>query len=75
MITFFDIVAVACFIGLVVAFFRYTDQETRTLLQFLLSAIALAIANQVGNAGSIFLASALVIAGVGYAFLIVRQQR
>ena len=74
MITFFDVITVVCFVGLVVAFFRYTDQEIRTLLHFLLSAMALAIANQVGNAGSLFLAGALIVAGVGYALLIIRQQ-
>lgn len=74
MITIFDFITVACFAGLVVAFFRFTSQGTRTLLQFLLSGIVLAIANQLGNAGSVFLAGALVVAGVGYAFLNVRQQ-
>jgi hypothetical protein len=73
MITLFDVITVVCFIGLVVAFFRFTNQDIRTLLQFLLSGIVLAIANQVGNAGSVFLAGALVLAGVGYAFLNVRQ--
>jgi hypothetical protein len=74
MITFFDVLTVTCFVGLVVAFFRFTDQDTRTLLQFLLSGIVLAIANQVGNGGSAILAGALVVAGVGYAFLNVRRQ-
>ena len=35
MITFFDALTVACFIGLVAAFVRFTNQDTRTLLQFL----------------------------------------
>jgi hypothetical protein len=74
MITFFDVLTVACFIGLIGAFFRFTNQDTRTLLQFLLSAIVFAIANQVGNAGSVLLACVLVAAGIGYAFLNVRQQ-
>jgi hypothetical protein len=74
MITFFDVLTVACFIGLVAAFFRFTNQDTRTLLQFLLSGIVFAIANQVGNAGSFVLAGVLVAAGIGYAFLNVRQQ-
>jgi predicted branched-subunit amino acid permease len=74
MITSFDIITVACFIGLVVAFLRYTDHEIRTLLQFLISAIVFAVANQLGNSGSILLAGALVVAGIGYALLIVRQQ-
>ncbi len=74
MVTLFDGITVACFIGLVVIFFRFTDQNTRTLLQFLLSAVVLAIANQVGNAGSTLLAGALVVAAVGYAFLNIRQR-
>jgi hypothetical protein len=73
MITFFDVLTVACFIGLVAAFFCFTTQDTRTLLQFLLSGIVFAIANQVGNAGSVLLAGVLVAAGIGYAFLNVRQ--
>lgn len=73
MITLFDVITVTCFIGLVIAFFRFTEQDTRTLLQFLVSGIAFAIANQVGNAGSAALATVLVIAGVGYAWIHVRQ--
>jgi hypothetical protein len=74
MVTLFDVVTVTCFIGLVIAFFRFTNQDARTLLQFLLSGIAFAIANQVGNAGSAVLAGALVVAGAGYACIIIRQQ-
>jgi len=73
MITFFDVVTVACFFGLVVAFFRFTNHDTRTLLQFLLSGIVLAVANQLGNAGSGFLAISLIAAGTGYALLNVRR--
>lgn len=75
MVTAFDIVTVLCFVGLVAVFFWFTDQETRTLLQFLVSAVVLAVANQVGNAGSTLLAVALVIASVGYAVLNVRRQQ
>lgn len=74
MVTVFDVVTVACFFGLVVGFFAFTNQDTRTLLHFLLSAIVLAVANQVGNAGFFFLASALVIGGVGYAITAVRPR-
>jgi len=73
MITLFDVITVTCFIGLVIAFFRFTEQDTRTLLQFLVSGTAFAIANQVGNAGSATLATVLVIAGVGYAWIHVRR--
>jgi hypothetical protein len=71
MITFFDVLTVACFVGLVIAFFQFTDRETRTLVHFVLAGVAFAAANQVGNAGSTILALALVFAGVIYAVLIV----
>lgn len=74
MVTLFDGLTVTCFVVLVVIFFRFTDQHTRTLLQFLLSAAVLAIANQLGNAGSTLLAGALVFAAVGYALLNIRQR-
>jgi hypothetical protein len=73
--TVFDVITVVCFVGLVVAFFRFTNQDTATLLQFLFSGIVLAVANQVGNAGSFYFAGALVAAGVGYACLNVRRQQ
>jgi len=74
MITLFDVITVTCFIGLVAAFFRFTEQDTRTLLEFLLSGVVLAIANQVGNAGSTLLAAALVAAAIGFAVLNIRRQ-
>ena len=73
MVTFFDILTVACFLGLVGAFFLLTDQAPRTLMNFLLSAIVFAVANQVGNADSTLLGGILVAAGIGYAVLAVRK--
>jgi hypothetical protein len=75
MTTFFDVITVTCFAGLVLAFFQFTDRETRTLLHFLVAAIVFAVANQVGNAGATILALVLIVAGAGYAFLIVRNSR
>ncbi len=71
MITLFDFLTVACFVCLVIAFFRWTKRDTHTLLHMLVSGAAFAIANQVGNAGLAFLALALIFAGAGYATLIV----
>jgi hypothetical protein len=71
--TVFDLVTVACFIGLVVAYFQFSDREYRTLAQLILSGIVFAVANQVGNAGFLFLAWILIAAGVGYAFLIMHR--
>jgi hypothetical protein len=73
MATFFDVVTVTCFAGLALAFFQFTDRETRTLLQLLVPALALAVANQLGNGGATFLALLLILASVGYAFWVVRK--
>jgi hypothetical protein len=75
MATFFDVITVTCFAGLVLAFFQFTDRETRTLLHFIGTAIALAVANQVGNSGGTILASLLILASVGYAFLVISNRR
>lgn len=71
MTTVFDVVTVACFAALVLAFFQLTDRQTRTLLQLVLAGVVFAVANQLGNAGSALLAIVLIVAGVAYAALIV----
>lgn len=74
MSTVFDVVTVACFVGLVIAFFQFTDRETRTLVQFILAGIVFAVANQVGNAGFTVLAVILIIAGAGYAAMTAQRR-
>jgi hypothetical protein len=69
MATFFDALTVACFLGLVVAFFRFTERDTPTLLRYMLAGIALAIANQLGNTGYVVLGYILVIAAMGFGWL------
>jgi hypothetical protein len=69
MASFFDALTVACFIGLVIAFFRFTERDVPTLLRFMLSGIALAIANQLGNLGYVVLGYVVVIAAVGFGWL------
>ena len=73
MTTFFDVVTVTCFIALVIAFFQFTDRETKTLLHFIIAGIVFAIANQVGNGGGTVLALVLIFAGAGYVGLMVRR--
>jgi hypothetical protein len=73
MTTFFDVLTVTCFVGLVIAFFQFTDRETRTLVHFILAGVVFAVANQVGNAGSIILALILILAGTTYAVLVARR--
>jgi hypothetical protein len=72
LITVFDYLTVACFCCLVMAFFLWTAHDTRSLLHLLISAAAFAIADQVGNSGFALFALALVVAGAGYAVLVVR---
>jgi hypothetical protein len=73
MATFFDVVTVTCFVGLVIAFFQFTDRETRTLVHFILAGIVFAVANQLGNAGSTILAIVLILAGAIHAILVTRR--
>ena len=73
MTTFFDVVTVTCFAGLVAAFFQFSDRETRTLIHFVLAGIVFAVANQVGNAGGVILALILILAGLGYVVMGVRK--
>ncbi|HEX3161244.1 MAG TPA: hypothetical protein VHQ92_01595, partial [Pseudolabrys sp.] len=64
-------VTVTCFAALVLAYFFFTSREPKTLLHLMVPAVAFAIANQVGNAGLIFLAVTLIVAGAIYAALVV----
>jgi hypothetical protein len=73
MTTFFDVLTVTCFVGLVIAFFQFTDRKTRTLVHFVLAGVVFAVANQVGNGGSTVLALVLILAGVIFAALVVRR--
>ena len=73
MTTLFDFATVVCFVGLVIAFFQFTDRERATLFHFLLAGAVLAVANQVGNIGHFYLASVLILASIGYAALAARR--
>ena len=68
----FDFATVACFLGLVGVFFLLTARSHRTLLHLLLSGIAFAVANQLGNAGYGLAGAILIFAGIGYAVRTVR---
>jgi hypothetical protein len=57
------------------AFFLLTSRHHRTLLHLLLSGIAFAVANQLGNAGYVISGWLLIFAGVGYAIIIVRAEK
>ena len=76
--TVYDFVTVICFICIVVTYFMFTEGGMKVLAHFMLPAAAFAIANQVGNhAGNDVpmnvLAVVLIVAGIGYTFIIVRH--
>ena len=72
MITLFDYLTIACFCALVATFFLWTDRDGRTLMHLIISGIAFAIANQVGNNGLTLFALVLIAVGAGYALLVVK---
>ncbi len=73
MVTVFDYLTIACFAGLVIAYFQLTKRDVRTLMQLMISGAAFAIANQMGNAGLPIFALILIVAGVGYAAVVVQK--
>jgi len=73
MVTLFDVLTVACFAGMVIAFFYWTDHAPRKLAHLLLSGALFAVANQLANVGSMLFASILIVAGIGYSALIIRS--
>jgi len=72
-VTLFDFVTVACFLAIAGAFFMLTARQPRTLLHLLLAGIAFAVANQLGNAGYDFFGLILIVVGIGYAVIVIRQ--
>ena len=72
--TAFDILTVACFAGLVIAYFQFSKRDIRTLMHLMISGAAFAIANQMGNAGLPIFALILIVAGVGYAAVVVQKE-
>lgn len=73
MTTIFDVLTVTCFVGLVIAFFQFSDRELKTLLFFSVSGVVFAVANQVGNAGYVVFAAVLIVVAIGFAALVLRR--
>ncbi len=73
--TQFDYVTIACFLAMAGAFFILTAREPRTLLYLLISGVAFAIANQLGNAGDIVLASIVIVGAMAFAVITIWQGR
>lgn len=73
MSTVFDVLTVTAFFGIVLAYFIWGDQDLGLLLRLLVSGVALAAANQLGNAGAFGFAALLLLAGTGFAVLSFRR--
>ncbi|HTR14950.1 MAG TPA: hypothetical protein VMI72_17295 [Roseiarcus sp.] len=73
MVTVYDVVTVTCFACVVLTYFMFTEGGMKILAHFMLPAAAFAIANQLGNAGMNVLAIILIVAGIGYTYIIVRH--
>ena len=71
--TLFDFATVACFLAMAGAFFMLTARQPRTLLHLLLAGITFAVANQLGNTGYDFFGLILIVVGIGYAVIVIRQ--
>jgi hypothetical protein len=69
----FDYITVACFLGVVCAFLFLNDRSPKVLAHLMVPAIAFAVANQLGNAGSTNFAAILIAAGVAYAIIAIRK--
>jgi hypothetical protein len=70
--TIYDFATIICFLGLIAAFFLLTDGNPKILMHFLLSAVVLAFADQVGNAGLDVLALIMIVAAASYTAMIIR---
>jgi hypothetical protein len=71
--TAFDFLTIACFAGVVIAYFQLAEQNARTLMHLAIPAVVFAVANQLGNSGLTFFALILILAGIGYAALVVKK--
>lgn len=73
MSTIFDFVTVAAFLAMAASYLVWGNGDQRLLMHLLVSAVAFAIANQLGNRGYELFAALVVIVGAGYAALSFRR--
>lgn len=71
--TIFDIVTVAAFLAMAVAYFARGNGDQKLLLHLLLAALAFAVSNQLGNRGFELFAALILLAGIGYAVIVFRH--
>jgi hypothetical protein len=75
MATIFDFLTMACFAGIVIAFFQFTDRAVKTLMHLVAPGVAFAVGNQLGNIGYTAFALLLILAGLSYAGLVLRHNQ
>ena len=73
MSTAFDVLTVTAFFGIVLAYFKWGQQDMGLLMRLLVSGVSLAAANQFGNAGAFLFGALLLVAGTGYAVFTLRR--
>jgi hypothetical protein len=73
--TAFDVLTVTAFFGIALAYFKWGQQDLGLLMKLLLSGIALAVANQLGNSGAFFFGALLLLAATGYAVLLFHRHQ
>lgn len=72
MSTIFDFATVAAFLALVAAYLAWGKGDQKLLMHLFVSAVAFAIANQLGNRGMELFAVLVLAAGAGYAVMMFR---
>jgi len=75
MATIFDFLTTACFVGIAIAFFQFTDRAVKTLMQLLAPVVAFAVGNQLGNTGYTAFALLLIFAGLSFTGMVLRYNQ
>lgn len=73
MSTAFDVLTVTAFFGIALAYFKWGEHDLGLLMRLLVSGVALAAANQLGNSGAVVFGALLLLAGTGFAVLCFRR--
>jgi hypothetical protein len=71
--TAFDVLTVTAFFGIVLAYVKWGEQDLKLLMRLVVAGVALAAANQLGNAGAVVFGAILLLAGSGFAILSFRR--
>jgi hypothetical protein len=73
MVTAFDFLTLGAFIVIVLSYLTWGEQDLALLKRLLFASLALAVANQLGNSGSLLLGALLLVMGASYAAFAFRR--